>query len=228
MVRLLRHVTMIAVLALVTSTVNDAEAMRWRRTNCRPCATSCCPCRASFGDDFTCIMNEAYEIAPGDILYYANYFEGSCDAEPQPVYFEGGDDYPIPEDCNKGQCISGSFRQTYALGVLPHATAKTFQGFPQPLPANFPRHWSPSATETGNHYEKLQILDENVTYNVQVFDVTLGTGQSIHVAFEIAGFPGTPPNTYPLGSGNVKKCVGNHAYSLQYRGKRVLLLTAQH
>jgi hypothetical protein len=198
--------------------VQSAEAFRLRRT-------CCCPYPKCFGDDFTCLEYEIYEIAPGDYLYYANYLEGSCFADPQPEPFEGVD-YAVPQDCELGQCLPGDPTRLEKKYGSPCKWA----GLGSPVDPSFKPPFSTCATTIGCHFECLKVCDENnhwKSYKVKIFDVCVPkSSRALHVAYQVDHFPnGVNPWPIYIGKDNCK-CPKCFTYALCYCGKKVLLLTA--
>ncbi len=207
--------------AIVLSIVPAQRADAFRRG--RSYSSDCCqPCQYFHGIPRDCLRSKVVDEGNGVFLYYADYYESTCGQDAQPDAWEGGEE-AIPEVCPPGSpaCKNVSF---YGPG------SGNFKGLHPTHPTDPDQDccWSPCTKECGKHYECLWLCGECRAVKVQVVDRWIpGICECIHVALEVSQFPeGVNPCTICVCGCNCNKCKHcDHAWSLRYCGKKVLLLT---
>ena len=228
MLRFSRFALVAATLFFTVAQVNQAEAFRRHRSRSYASSSSCKVRSAPRSDNWTCVRTKLYEISANNWLYYADFFEGGCEEDPQGCYVEGDYDSNITEDC-PGGCISSSAKTAAFsksdMARLEHPSRLTFAGFNRPLAYDDCKlTLSEGITQVGDPIPStIQLEEEGRVYKAKIFCLKLKDSRTVYVAFEIKDFPASPkPGDFSATT--AKKCKGLHAYSMTYHDKPLVLL----
>jgi hypothetical protein len=235
MVSTRHYVFVLATLATLLVPVTSALHGEQRR-GCKDCGgdspsegSSASGEKSLLATNYTCILYRLYTLGPNDYMYYAEYLEGGCTADPWPFAVEAGSINPIPQTCPE-TCIPDTFGfRTLATGEMPtvqHYAPKTFQGFDPALHSDYTPRWETGISTVGTPtYKRIYFSKEGRTYKAKVFDVILPNGKSSYVAFEIDAFP-SGEKTSIINASGARRGVGEHSYSIQdVGGKGMIFLT---
>jgi hypothetical protein len=205
----------VVTIVLSISPVHRAEAFRGRRSSCTNC------CQRCYAISSECLRTKIVDEGGGQFLYYADYYESGCGQDAQPDAWESGDE-TLPENCN-GVPAACKDPNAYKSG------SSGFKGLSMdPTDPDQDCCWSPCAQKCGKHYECLRLCGECKKVKVEVVTLWIPSAcEFIHVALEVSKFPdGVNPCVIPVCGCNCTKCKKcDHAWSLRYCGKKVLLLT---
>lgn len=233
-----RRLHIVIALLFCLTLVDSAAAHRCFRL-CRSRPKYCCCLPPYRLDNWTCYQARLYTLIPGLHVYDAIFHEGTCPAsEPQSVYAIGGDElgeYPNQIcDSEESPCFKEPVkRQKTSAGeipTIPHHTGEVFAGH-EPLPPEFVPEWAPSVTADEGAFFQIYLAQQGKTYKSKIFRVQSQSSASpLFVAFEIRDFPAglpSPPPKLDFKAGEVKRCRGNHAYTMHHQDRGMLFFTAK-
>ena len=157
-------------------------------------------------------------------LYAVEYHEDGCQPEPEAMYALGEFDENM--DCLAHTCIE-AWSISRCRPTAQKNLGDTFDGFPNPLPADYkPNTVGTTTYSVTDYYEEFKLEGEGRTCKVRVFDLRVrATGKRFFVAFEVEEFPTTEhPETKEFKSADIRPAGGGYAYTLNYFGRSMLFL----